>query len=124
MRTYGRIVPDPLYPDVKQWVVVETDANGFDDMVWLTTVVQTIRLNLGESPFYANYGIPAHASVMSQIAPDTYLSKIQQQYAPYFLSLIISRQADAVDERGILSPYYLVSVITKYGAFLSAQVPY
>lgn len=124
MRTYGRIVPDPLFPDVKQWVEVDTDENGFDDMVWLTTVIQTIKLNLGESPFYADYGIPAHASVMSQIAPDTYLSRIQQQYAPYFLSLIISKQPDKPDERGIPSPSYLVSVITKYGAFLSAQVPY
>lgn len=124
MRTYGRIVPDPLFPDVKQWVEVDTDENGFDDMVWLTTVIQTIKLNLGESPFYADYGIPAHASVVSQIAPDTYLSRIQQQYAPYFLSLIISKQPDALDERGIPSPSYLVSVITKYGAFLSAQVPY
>lgn len=124
MRTYGRIVPDPLYPNIKQWVEVDTDENGFDDMVWLTTVIQTIKLNLGESPFYADYGIPAHASVVSQIAPDTYLSRIQQQYAPYFLSLIISKQEDALDERGILSPSYLVSVITKYGAFLSAKVPY
>jgi hypothetical protein len=124
MRTYGRIVPDILYPDEKIWVVVETDENGFDDMVWLTTVIQTIKLNLGESPFYANYGIPAHASVTSQIAPDQYLSRIQQQYAPYFLSLIISRQPDALDERGIPSPCYLVSCITKYGAFLSAKVPY
>lgn len=124
MRTYGRIVPDPLFPNVKQWVEVDTDENGFDDMVWLTTVIQTIKLNLGESPFYSDYGIPAHASVMSQIAPDTYLSRIQQQYAPYFLSLIISKQPDALDERGIPSPSYLVSAITKYGAFLSAQVPY
>jgi hypothetical protein len=124
MRTYGRIVPDPLFPDDKQWVIVETDANGFDDMVWLTTVVQTIKLNLGESPFYANFGIPAHASVISQIAPDSYLSRIQQQFAQYFLSLIISRQEDRLDERGIPSPCYLVTAITKYGAFLSAQVPY
>jgi hypothetical protein len=124
MRTYGRIVPDPLFPDVKQWVEVDTDENGFDDMVWLTTVIQTIKLNLGESPFYANYGIPAHASVMSQVAPDSYMSRIQQQYAQYFLSLIISKQPDALDERGIPSPCYLVTCITQYGAFLSAKVPY
>ena len=124
MRTYGRVTPDPLYPDVKKWVIVETDENGFDDMVWLTTVIQTIKLNLGESPFFANYGIPAHASVMSQIAPDFYMSFTQQQYASHFMNLIISRQADRADEDGVLSPFYLVSVITQYGATLTATVPY
>jgi hypothetical protein len=124
MRTYGRIVPDPLYPDVKKWVIVETDANGFDDMVWLTTLIQTIKLNLGESPFFANYGIPAHASVVSQLAPDYYMNLTQQKFASHFLSLVISRQLDAPDERGVLSPYYLVNVITQYGAQLTAVVPY
>jgi hypothetical protein len=124
MRTYGRVVPDPLYPDVKKWVEVDTDVNSFNDMVWLTTLIQVIKLNLGESPFYSNYGIPAHQSVVTQIAPDLYMSNIQQQFASHFLSLIISRQPDALDERGIPSPSYLVSVITTYGAILTVVVPY
>lgn len=124
MRTYGRIVPDILYPNVKKWVQVDTDANGFNDMVWLTTLIQTIKLNLGESPFYANYGIPAHASVMSQIAPDLQMSITQQQYAKYFLSLMISKQDNYTDEDGRPAPHYLVSVITTYGAKLTAVVPY
>jgi hypothetical protein len=124
MRTYGRIVPDPLFPDQKKWVVVTTDDNGFNDMVWLTTLIQTIKLNLGESPFFANFGIPAHPSVVSQIAPDLYMSKTQQQYSKYFLSLIISRGPNAPDERGIPSPNYQVSVITQYGAQLTVMVPY
>jgi hypothetical protein len=124
MRTYGRISPDPLYPNRKKWIVVTTDANGYNDMVWLTTLIQTIKLNLGESPFYANYGIPAHPSVVSQIAPDFYMSQIQQQYAQYFMVLVIAKQPNAVDERGILSPSYIVTVITNYGAKLSVPVPY
>jgi hypothetical protein len=124
MRTFGRIVPDILFPDVKKWVVVNTDVNGFNDMVWLTTLIQTLKLNLHESPFYSNYGIPAHPSVVSQIAPDLQMSITQQQYAKYFLSLIISKQPDMQDERGIPSPSYLVSVITNYGAQLTAVVPY
>jgi hypothetical protein len=91
-------------------------------MVWLTTVIQTIKLNLGESPFYANYGIPAHPSIVSQIAPDFYLANIQQQYAQHFLSLIISRLPNAPDKDGIPSPSYNVSCITTYGASLNAQV--
>jgi hypothetical protein len=124
MRTYGRIVPNPLFPDVKKWVEVDTDVNGFDDMVWLTTLIQVVKLNLGESPFFSNYGIPAHPSVVAQIAPDLYMSRIQQQFSPYFLSLIISKQPNAVDENGIPSPSYLVSVITTYGASLTAVIPY
>jgi hypothetical protein len=124
MRTYGRVVPDPLYPDVKQWVQVNTDANGYDDMVWLTTLIQAIKLNLGESPFFANYGIPAHPSVVAQLAPDYYMNFTQQQFASHFLSLIISKQQNAVDEDGIPSPSYLVNVITQYGAQLTAVIPY
>jgi hypothetical protein len=124
LRTYGRIVPNILFPDQKKWVEVTTDRNGFNDMVWLTTLIQTIKLNLGESPFYANYGIPAHRSVVTQIAPDFYLSQIQQQYAKYFLALIITKQSNALDDNGIPSPSYNVSVITQYGAKLSHNIPY
>jgi hypothetical protein len=124
MRTYGRIAPNPLYPDQLVWVEVTTDNRGFNDMVWLTTLIQTIRLNLGESPFFANYGIPAHPSVVSQIAPDLYMTRIQQQYSQYFLSLIITRGPNQPDERGVPSPSYQVSVITQYGARLTVVVPY
>ena len=124
MRTFGRIIPDILFPDVKKWVEVDTDAGGFNDMVWLTTLIQVIKLNLGESPFFSNYGIPAHQSVVTQIAPDLYMTNIQQQFAPHFLSLIISKQPDAPDVDGVPSPSYLVSVITTYGAILTVVVPY
>lgn len=124
MRTFGRIVPNPLFPDVKQWVEVDTDQNGFNDMVWLTTLIQVIKLNLGESPFYSNYGIPAHQSVVTQIAPDLYMTNIQQQFASHFLSLVISRQTDSPDVDGVPSPSYLVTVITTYGAILTVVVPY
>jgi hypothetical protein len=124
VRTYGRIVPDILYPHQKVWVQVDTDDNGFDDMVWLTTLIQVIKLNLGESPFWSNWGIPAHPSVVTQIAPDYYMNFTQQNMASHFLYLSIMRQPDALDERGVPSPYYLVNVITQYGARLTAVVPY
>jgi hypothetical protein len=124
LRTYGRIVPNILYPDVKQWVEVTTDSNGYNDMVWLTTLIQVCKLNLGESPFFANYGIPAHPSIVAQLAPDLYVNKIQQQFSQYFLSLIISKLPDQPDpDIGAPSPTYNISVITTYGALLTQVVP-
>src|ERR1035438_1409529 len=74
LRTYGRIYdqpPTPAYPNGSpRWVVVTTDPNGYNDMVFLTTLAQVFKLNLGESPKFADWGIPARASVMQQIAPD------------------------------------------------------
>jgi hypothetical protein len=48
----------------------------------------------------------------------------QQQFASHFLSLLISKQPDAVDEDGIPSPSYLVNIITQYGALLTEKIPY
>jgi len=124
MRTYGRIVPNILFPNVKRWVQVNTDPNGYNDMVWLTTLIQVCKLNLGESPFFANYGIPAHPSVVAQIAPDLYMNRIQQQFSQYFLSLIISKLPNQPDKDiGAPSPTYNISVITTYGALLTQVVP-
>lgn len=121
MRTYGRI-QDPL-TGKKTWQVVTTDPNGYNDMVWLTTLAQCCKLNLGESPFFANWGIPAYASVVTQVHPDFYITLMQQRFAGYFMSLNIQRNDDAVDEDGRPAPYYSFYVITNYGAQLVAVVP-
>ena len=120
MRTYGRIVPNILFPDVKKWVVVETDNTGSDDAVWLTTLIQTLKLNQGESPFFANYGIPAHNSVIQQLHPDFASFRTQAQYSKYFASLIISARP-SVDAQGNPlanpnTPIYTVNVVTHSGA--------
>ena len=113
MRTYGRVTnPDGS----KTWKVVETDANGFDDNVWLTTLCQTLKLNLGESPFFANYGIPAYQSIVTQVFPDYYAAQTQQQFAPYFAALVIQRV------QGSLPPVYNVNVTDHSGAILTEQV--
>lgn len=114
MRTYGRITnPDGS----RKWVVVSTDANGNNDMVWLTTLVQTLLLNLGESPFFAQYGIPAQQSVMQQVFPDYYVALTQQAFAPYFASLLISKVP------GATVPSYQVNVTTHQGVKLNPSVP-
>jgi hypothetical protein len=124
MRVYGRIVPNILYPYKKKWVVVETDANGFNDMVYLTNMIQVIKLNLHESPFFANWGIPAHASVMTQIAPDYNINLIQQRFAKYFMSLTLTNLLNRFDEDGKPEPAYQFTVITQYGAVLTDVIPY
>lgn len=112
MRTYGRI----RNPDgSKSWVVVETDANGFDDMVWVTTLCQTLLLNLGESPFFADHGLPAPNAVVQQIAPDFFVARTQRQFSAYFASLVVSRDASP-------TPTYKVNVTTHQGVKLNASV--
>lgn len=112
MRTYGRVTnPDGS----KTWVVVTTNANGSNDMVWLTTLIQVLKLGLNESPFYANYGIGAQQAVMSQVAPDYDVAKTQLQFSGYFASLAIARAPADV-------PTYAVKVTTHQGVSLNTNV--
>jgi len=104
LRTYGKT-------DSGQWV--EVTETGY---IWLATLAQTLRLNEGESPFYANYGIPAQQSVMSQIAPDAAINRTQTQYAPYFATLTIAKQPNATE------PTYNISAIFQNGTVIQSQV--
>src|ERR1017187_8178937 len=88
MRTYGR-VPDGF--GGLKWVTVSTDANGFNDNVYITALIQCLKMSIGESPFYSNYGTPAQQSVVTQIFPDFYVQQMQTLFAPYFASLIIAK---------------------------------
>lgn len=88
MRTWGRTADEH---GNKKWVVVESDENGDFSYGWITTLIQTLKLSLGESPFYAQYGIPAQQSIVTQIYPDYYANITQQQFAGYFASLSITK---------------------------------
>ena len=112
MRTYGRV---PGSGGNTIWVEVVTDPNGQNDQIYLTTLLQVLKLNLGESPFWANYGIPAFQDVIQQIFPDFYVSLIQQQFAQYFASLTISRTSP-------YPPTYLVNLITHNGIQFDTQI--
>ncbi|WP_320533673.1 hypothetical protein [Robbsia andropogonis] len=109
MRTWGR-------DSSGNWVKVETDANGYNDNVYLTALAQVLKLNTGESPFYANYGIPAHQTLVTQVFPDFYVMQTQQQFAQYFASLTITRVA--TDS----SPTYKISAISHSGAILNKTI--
>lgn len=129
MRTYGRvttIIPGKNTSDAptstKTWVVVQTDENGANDHVFLTTLCQVLLLYLGESPFYANYGIPAKNSVIQQIHPDFYVTITQQQFSQYFASLIITKSVvNRGDNRP--TPMYQVNVLLNNGTKAQAQIP-
>jgi hypothetical protein len=113
MRTYGRVYStDGSYV----WVEVDTAADGSNDAVWLTTLIQTLKLNLNESPFYANYGLPAHQSIIQQVAPDFNVGLTQQFFAPRFAALTIVKRSDP-------TPTYDVNVTTHQGVKLQASIP-
>lgn len=115
MRTWGRVNG--------VWTIIETDKNGFNDYVYATALIQELLLNLGESPFWGNRGIPAHPSVVQQIAPDYYTMLMQQRYAQFFLSLIITKLPNAVDSEGRLVPTYRVNITTMTGVQLQLEIP-
>lgn len=109
MRTYGRVpvdLDDPNGP--KRWVVVETDRQGYNDGVYVTALAQTLKLNLGESPFWATFGLPAKQSVMQQIHPDFHVVFTQQYYSQFFAALIVAKLPG-------IDPVYNVQVTTHQG---------
>lgn len=113
MRTYGRVL-DKTTGNL-EWAIVETAPDGSNDYVYLTTLCQVLLLNLNESPFFANYGIPAHQSVQQQIAPDYYVAAVQRQFAGFFASLVINKIK-------AFPPTYSVKVITNQGVKMQAEV--
>jgi len=114
MRTFGRI--NQVNGAGGTWVEVSTDANGFNDQVYLTTLVQALKLNLGESPFYASTGIPAQQTVVTQVFPDYYAMITQEQFAPFFAALTINRVP------GSFPPVYTVTAVCHSGAILTETV--
>lgn len=112
LRTYGVV---PAAGGGTQWIEVDTDANGLNDAVYLTTLCQVLQLDRGESPFYGNYGVPSLESLQSQVPPDLYVAQTQAQFAPFFAALTIAR-ATASDG----SPIYNIAAVTHSGAVLTA----
>ena len=113
MRVYGRVY-DLL--GNYTWQEVTTDADGYNDSVYLTALAQVLQLNLGESPFYAGYGIPSFQSIVTQVYPDYYAMITQAQYAQYFASLSISRIPLTTP------PEYNVKAVTNRGALIGTTV--
>jgi hypothetical protein len=113
MRTYARLGGDSTKPGA--WTVITTDAQGHNDYVWLVTLIQCLLLGQGESPFYAQYGIPGPQAVISQVAPDFFVARTQQQFAPYFAALLINRTSSN-------PPTYKINVTFNNGVKATATV--
>jgi hypothetical protein len=109
MRTWGRVNG--------VWTEVDTDSSGSNAAIWLTTLIQCLKLSLREDPLHADYGIPAQQSVITQLFPDFDVMKTQQQFAQYFQNLVITK----VPKIG--RPIYNVSVVLNNGVTISQQVP-
>ena len=121
MRVWGRVY-DEL--NVPRWVAVETTPDGNNDYVYVTALIQVLKLNLGESPFYADYGIPAIQSVLTQIAPDFQVAVTQQQYAQFFASLVITRTDRPISNtKQVPVPTYRVNVLLHNGTRIAVDVP-
>jgi hypothetical protein len=112
MRIWGRTYNEL---GVATWVMVQTDANGFNDYVYATNLIQVLKLNLNESPFYSNYGIPAQQSVMTQLFPDYYTYQTQQQFRQYFVSLAVQKVASP-------TPTYDITAVTHAGTIIEESI--
>jgi hypothetical protein len=76
------------------WQIVQSDpVTGDDSWVRITQLCQTLLLNLGESPFYSSWGLPAKQTIVQQVQPDFYINRTQAQFAQYFANLAISKLA-------------------------------
>ena len=113
MRTYGRVSNQD---GSKAWRVVTTDPSGDDSAVYLTTLCQVLLLNLGESPFYANYGLPAKQTIVQQVQPDFYVQRTQSQFSQFFSALLLTKQQSR-------PPTYKINVTTRQGAKVILEVP-
>ncbi len=100
-----------------QWVAVETGPDGLNQECYVTWLAQVLKLNLGESPFWANWGIPQYQTIMTQIAPDYYMMQTQTFFAGKFAALAISRVP------GTVNPTYNINIVTKQGATITAEIP-
>jgi hypothetical protein len=119
-RNWGRTAPDEF--GNQTWVEIVPDPQtGLLDLIYFAALAQTLRLNLNESPFYSNFGLPAQQSVLTQIPPDFYVQRTQAAYAPYFASLIISRAPPSNPPSP--TPVYNAQAVVHSGLVLTASVP-
>jgi hypothetical protein len=97
------------------WVEVSTDTNGFNDYVYITTLIQCLLLNLNEDPFHADHGIPAQQSVLTQIFPDYYTYATQSQFRQFFASLSVQK----IKSR---TPTYNIQALTHSGVIIQETI--
>lgn len=85
----------------RRWVAASSNQAT---IAWLQNA---LLLQLGESPFWADWGLPVTRTLVSQIWPDYYVNMTQQRFADYFASLLITHETDPPDD----NPAYRISAI-------------
>jgi hypothetical protein len=95
LRTYGRSTNQDT--GITSWVTVTSTPEGSDELVWFTDLLQALQLDLGESPFFGNVGIPVQETIASGIYPDFYVNALQNYYSPNFAVLYITRDSTQFD---------------------------
>lgn len=106
MRIHGR----KTNPDgTKSWVTIDTEDGGDQDSVYVLWLIQVLKMNTLESPFWPGWGVPMWQALQNTYYPDSSLSQIQATFSQYFTYLSISK----VPSDTLLQ--YSISLITKSG---------
>ncbi|WP_077395442.1 hypothetical protein [Bombella intestini] len=107
MRVWTRV----HQPDGRRvWKAVTGDQGN---IAWLQNA---LLLQLGESPFWADWGIPVQQTLVSRVWPDYYLNLTQRRFRDIFPSLQITRK----DGGNGADPVYDISVILNNGTLYSS----
>ena len=94
------------------WQEVTTDANGFNDDVYLTTLAQVLQSDINESWLFPEFGIPARASVIGNTHPDYFVERIRAYFMQFFPSINIARDTDIQTN----NPIYYIDVLKNDGS--------
>lgn len=105
------------------WTEISTAPDGNNDAVNIVTLEQVLLLNLSESPFFANFGLPARQAVQQQLPPDFYVQRTQQYFSQFFASLIVASVSEILPGTNVPTPMYRINLTTVNGQPFSAAVP-
>lgn len=111
MRIYHKIKDENT--NRTKWIII-TDP----DEIYVFWLIEVLRLILGESPFSADWGIPATETIATNIYPDYYVSIVKEKFAPYFQYLSIERLDHNVDRAVV----YKVEIIKLNGQSVSENI--
>ena len=113
MRIHGR----KLNADgTKTWVTLDTNNGDSEDQIYALWLIQVLKLNTLESPFWPGWGVPTWQAMQNTFYPDSSIAKIQSQFSQYFSYLSITRLSNP-------DPYYKIVAITKNGVSQTLSVP-
>ena len=108
-----------------QWHEMSAATGYTEDDIYLTELVHAFKLVLGESPFFADVGIPQQETIISQIHPDFYVDRIRQFFTPFFSHLVVTKlplDINNPDPALRTQPRYNVNAMTKQGRRINRNI--